>query len=218
MKNIVVAIDGPAGSGKSSISKSVAKKLGFTNVDTGAMFRAITLYVLDNGLSPDNGPWDFLKDLKIVYTEGKTFLNGKDVSKEIREDRVTNNASAVAREGKVRSRVIDFERESRNYGNIIMDGRDIGTVVFPDADVKIYLDASPEERANRRYKENTEKGMKVDYDTLLKEIIERDRKDSTREIAPLKKADDATYIDTTKLSFEEVENLVFKLINEKVDK
>ena len=206
MNNFVVAIDGPAGSGKSSVSKEVAKRLGFTHIDTGAMYRAVTLYALRLGIDlDDENAYSFINDLSIIYKEGKTFLNGEDVSKEIRSQEVTNHASQPA-------------RESLKIGKVIMDGRDIGTVVAPNADLKVFLTASAEVRAERRCKENELKGIESNYDVILKEIIERDRKDSTRKIAPLKQANDAILVDTTNLSIEEVINKIIDLINERLGK
>ncbi len=219
MNNFVVAIDGPAGSGKSSVSKEVAKRLGFTHIDTGAMYRAVTLYALRLGIDlDDENAYSFINDLSIIYKEGKTFLNGEDVSKEIRSQEVTNHASQPARINAVRDRMVYFQRESLKIGKVIMDGRDIGTVVAPNADLKVFLTASAEVRAERRCKENELKGIESNYDVILKEIIERDRKDSTRKIAPLKQANDAILVDTTNLSIEEVINKIIDLINERLGK
>ena len=219
MNNFVVAIDGPAGSGKSSVSKEVAKRLGFTHIDTGAMYRAVTLYALRLGIDlDDENAYSFINDLSIIYKEGKTFLNGEDVSKEIRSQEVTNHASQPARINAVRDRMVYFQRESLKIGKVIMDGRDIGTVVAPNADLKVFLTASAEARAERRCKENELKGIESNYDVILKEIIERDRKYSTRKIAPLKQANDAILVDTTNLSIEEVINKIIDLINERLGK
>ena len=216
MKNFVVAIDGPAGSGKSSISEIVSEKLGFCHIDTGAMFRAITLYALDLGIDlNDESKYDFLNAINVLYRDQKTYLNGKDVSKEIRSEDVTNNVSTTAKLKCVRDKVIEFERESAKEGLILMDGRDIGTVVLPNADLKIFLTASAEERAKRRCKENELVGIESNYNVILEEIKARDFKDSTRKIAPLKQATDAILIDTTKMSIEEVVENIIKLINNK---
>ena len=217
MKDFLVAIDGPAGSGKSSISEIVASKLGFTHIDTGAFFRAVTLEALNRGINLDNeDEYSFLDEINIIYKEGKTYINDKDVSGLIRTGEISRNVSTPAKFKRVRERVIDFERMS-SKGKIIMDGRDIGTVVLPNADLKVFLTASNEERARRRFEQNKLLGIESDYDTILKEIIIRDKKDSERAIAPLKQAPDAILIDTTKLNIEEVSNLIISLINERID-
>ena len=217
MNNFVVAIDGPAGSGKSSISKIVAKRLGFTHLDTGAMYRAVTLEALRRGINLENeNEYDFLDDISIIYKNDITYLNGKDVSKEIRTEEVTNNVSTPSKIKKVRDKMVHFQRKSCEVGKVLVDGRDIGTVVMPDANLKIFLTASAEERAKRRCKENSLVGLESDYETILKEIKERDFKDSTRDIAPLKKADDAIEIDTTSLTIEEVVEKIINLINERL--
>ena len=214
MNNFVVAIDGPAGSGKSSISKIVAKRLGFTHLDTGAMYRAVTLEALKRGINLENeNEYDFLDNISIIYKNDRTYLNGKDVSKEIRTEEVTNNVSTPSKIKKVRDKMVHFQRKSCEVGKVLVDGRDIGTVVMPDANLKIFLTASAEERAKRRCKENSLVGLESDYETILKEIKERDFKDSTREIAPLKKADDAIEIDTTSLTIDEVVDKIINLIN-----
>lgn len=217
MINFVVAIDGPAGSGKSSISKKIAKLKGFTHIDTGAMYRAVTLEALRRGIDLSNeSEYSFLDDIDIVYKEGITYLNGYDVSSEIRSVEVTNNVSTSAKLSSVRKKMVDFQRESAKYGKVLIDGRDIGTVVFPNADVKIFLTASAEVRAKRRFLENQENGINVDYDTILKEIEERDYKDSHRKISPLKQADDAILVDTTEMSIDEVVNKIIKIIDERL--
>ena len=215
MKDFVVAIDGPAGSGKSSISDIVSKELGFTHIDTGAFFRAVTLEALKRGINLENeDEYSFLDNMNILYENGKTFVDGNDVSGLIRTNEISNNVSTPAKLKKVRERVIEYERMS-SHGKVIMDGRDIGTVVLPNADLKIFLTASNEERAKRRLLQNQMLGIKSDYETILKDIIARDKKDSERAIAPLKKADDAIEIDTTKLSIDEVSNIIVNLINER---
>ena len=215
MKDFVVAIDGPAGSGKSSISDIVSKELGFTHIDTGAFFRAVTLEALKRGINLENeDEYSFLDNMNILYENGKTFVDGNDVSGLIRTNEISNNVSTPAKLKKVRERVIEYERMS-SHGKVIMDGRDIGTVVLPNADLKIFLTASNEERAKRRLLQNQMLGIESDYETILNDIIARDKKDSERAIAPLKKADDAIEIDTTKLSIDEVSNIIVNLINER---
>ncbi|RIA78066.1 cytidylate kinase [Anaeroplasma bactoclasticum] len=219
MKNFVVAIDGPAGSGKSSISKLVCEKLGFTHIDTGAMYRAVTLEALKRKIDVENeNEYSFIDEIDVVYKDGKVFLNGEDVSGFIRTSEVTNNASAVSRVKAVRDKMVDFQRGCRNYGNILMDGRDIGTVVFPDADLKVFLTATPEERAKRRCLENKTLGVESDFNTILEEIKARDYKDSHRAIAPLKQADDAILVDTTNMSIDEVCQEILRLIDERLNK
>lgn len=219
MKNFVVAIDGPAGSGKSSISNLICEKIGFTHIDTGAMYRAVTLEALKRKIDVENeNEYSFIDEISVIYKDGKVFLNGEDVSGFIRTQEVTNNASAVSRMKAVRDKMVHFQRECRNHGNILMDGRDIGTVVFPDADVKIFLTATPEVRAKRRCLENKELGIESDYDTVLEEIKARDYKDSHRAIAPLRKADDAILVDSTNMTMEEVTQEILKLINERLSK
>lgn len=217
MKNFVVALDGPAGSGKSSISKIVAKRLGFTHIDTGAMYRAVTLEALKRKINlEDESAYNFLEETSIIYKNDKIYLNDIDVEKEIRSSEVTNNVSTCCKLAYVRDLMVNYQRISAKHGNVIMDGRDIGTVVLPDADLKIFLTALPEVRAKRRYEEIINQGKDANYDTILEEIIARDYKDSTRKIAPLKQADDAILIDTSNLSIDEVSNKIINLINERL--
>ena len=219
MDKFVIAIDGPAGSGKSSISAIIAEKEGFTHIDTGAMYRAVTLEALNRKINLENeAEFNFVNDIEIVYKNGKTFLNGKDVSKEIRSNDVTNNASLVAKYKTVRDRMLVFQRKSAENGKVIMDGRDIGSIVLPNADLKIFLTAKAEERAKRRLKENQEKGIETDFETLLHEIKVRDYKDSHREIAPLKIADGAIMVDTTNMTIEQVVDHIINLIKERSKK
>ncbi len=214
MEDFIVAIDGPAGSGKSSISKIVAKRCNLNHVDTGAMFRTITLEALNRNINlDDENEINFLDEIDIKFDGAKVLLNGKDVSVDIRQDIVSNNASKIAKIQKVRDKVLELEKNF--HGRIIMDGRDIGTVVYPNANLKIFLTASAEQRALRRVKQNDELGIKSDYNAILEEIKQRDINDSTRKIAPLKCAEDAIKIDTTSLSIEEVCNKIVNLINER---
>lgn len=207
--SINVALDGPSGAGKSTIAKTVAENLGYVYVDTGAMYRAIGLYVLNSGKNADDEAEvaSILNDISInlEYIDGtqKVMLNGEDVSDKIRTEKISMMASKVSAQKAVRDFLFDMQKKIAKEKNVIMDGRDIGTVVLPNADVKIFLTASAEERANRRYKELVEKGQDVTYDAVLKDIKERDYNDTNREIAPLKKADDAIEIDTTTFTFEE---------------
>ena len=218
MNNFKVALDGPAGSGKSSISEIVCKKLGFVHIDTGAMFRAITLEALNRKIDLEKEEeYNFVHDTNVLYADGKTYLNGVDVSKEIREELVTNNVSLVSKYKIVRDKMVDYERKSAAKGKIIMDGRDIGSVVLPDADVKIFLNATPEERAKRRQKELAEKGIVLTYEEVLEDIKARDYKDSHRDIAPLTKPKDAIEVDTTKMSIDEVVEEIIKIIDRKMN-
>lgn len=214
---IQIAIDGPAGSGKSSICKLVAKELNFTHIDTGAMFRAITLYALRKKIDLTNeDEYDFLDDIKLSYKANKIYLNSEDVSTLIREADVTNNVSQVSKIKKVREKMLVLERDLASVGNVLMDGRDIGSVVLPDADVKIYLTASVEARAKRRYAELKLKNENITLDEVKEDIIIRDKKDSTREIAPLKQASDAILVDTTNMTISEVCEQIIKIVKDKV--
>lgn len=217
MKNFQVAIDGPAGSGKSSISSIVAKKLDFTHIDTGAMYRAVCYEALNRKINLENeNEYDFLDSIDIKYIKGETFLNGENVSVQIRKPEISSVVSIVAKHKNVRNKMVEFQRESAKIGNVLMDGRDIGSVVLPNADVKIFLTASVEERAKRRLLELQAKGEEVDFEMIKKSIEERDYKDSHREIAPLIKTDDAILIDTTSLTIDEVCDRIINIINERM--
>ncbi|MFZ8074829.1 (d)CMP kinase [Fusobacterium watanabei] len=214
MDNTIVAIDGPAGSGKSTIAKLIAKKFNFTYIDTGAMYRMITLYLLENNID-----FDDLKEIeKILNTVNldmqgdKFYLNNVDVTTKIREKRINENVSKVASIKIVRSNLVDLQRKVSNNKNVILDGRDVGTVIFPNAQVKIFLIASPEERARRRYNEFLEKKTEITYEEVLKSIKERDHIDSTRDESPFVKANDAIELDSTNLTIEEVINFISKEI------
>lgn len=214
--SFVVAIDGPAGAGKGTITKQVGERLGLINIDTGAMFRCVTLKVLQEGIQieNENKMKEVLDNIDIDMKEnGDVFLNGEDVTKKIRENEVTSFVSPVSTIPFVRERLLQFQRKIAQDKNVIMEGRDIGTVVFPNANVKIYLDASAEERAKRRVKQNQEKGIASSYEEVLKSIIDRDKKDLTRKIAPLKKAEDAIYIDSTNMSIEEVTDEIVRIVS-----
>lgn len=214
----IVAIDGPAGSGKGTITKKVGEKLGLINIDTGAMFRCVTLNMIQEKvtLEEEEKIKEILKNIKIELKENEeVFLNGINVSQKIREEEVTKMVSPVSVLPMVREKMLILQREMAKGKNIIMEGRDIGTVVFPKANVKIYLDASPEERARRRVKQNQEKGMESSYEEVLKNIMERDKRDLSREIAPLKQAEDAIYIDTSDMTVDEVVDKIIKIIQEK---
>lgn len=221
MKNISVAIDGPAGAGKSSISKTVAKNLGMIYIDTGAMYRASALYAINNAVLMEEEELKKVLDainIDIKYSdEGQIiFLNGEDVSKKIREPEVSLGASAIATVPAVRLKLVELQRDLAKKGNVIMDGRDIGTYVLPDATLKIYLTASVEERARRRCLEEAEKGMKSDINQVMADIQKRDINDMNREFAPLKQAEDAILVDSTDMSFDMVVEKITGLIKEKM--
>ena len=217
-----VAIDGPASSGKSTISKLIAKKTGFLYLDTGAMYRATTLAFLRNNISVDDASAidELLENLVINFKNTEdgqlVFLNGEDVTREIRDLEVTRNVSEVSAIKAVRVKLVQMQREIAENHSIIMDGRDIGTVVLPNAELKIFLVASVKERALRRFRENQEKGIELSLEKLEEEIAHRDFLDSTRKESPLKKADDAIEIDTTSLSIQEVVSKITNLIQEKL--
>ena len=215
MQNFQVAIDGPAGSGKSTISKKVCDILGFTHIDTGAMYRAVTLEALNRGVDLENPEsYAFLNDVSIVYENDKIILNGKSVGREIRSTRVADNVSTVAKMAVVREKMVELQQKAAMHGKILMDGRDIGYVVLPNANIKIFLTASVEERAKRRYKElsNTE----TNYQEVLENIKTRDNKDSNRELNPLRQAEDAILLDTTNMTIDEVVAEIVRLINERL--
>ncbi|MDR7072560.1 (d)CMP kinase [Fictibacillus barbaricus] len=209
-KLISIAIDGPAGAGKSTVAKQVAEKLSFIYIDTGAMYRALTYKALAIGADLNNGSAleSVLHETEIVLVkteEGQSvILDGNDVSEEIRSSEVTNNVSFVARQKEVRLEMVKRQQLLAESGGVVMDGRDIGTHVMPNAELKIFLIASVEERARRRYEEISLKGITADFEILKSEIALRDKRDSERETAPLKKAEDAIELDTTSMSIEEV--------------
>ena len=217
MDKFVVAIDGPAGSGKSSISEIVSKKLGFTRVNTGAMYRCVAVYSLRNNVDLNNDLEieKIFKNIKIELKPDKSvFLNGENVSELIRTPEIDRKVKVVATIQSVRSKMVDLMREVANGKDVIMEGRDIGTAVFPNANVKIYLDAEPEERARRRYKENCEKNIECTYEKILEDMIERDKSDLTK--GGLKKAEDAILVDSTNLTIEEVVEEIEKIIKNKM--
>ena len=210
-----IAIDGPAGAGKSTIAKMVAKKENFIYIDTGAMYRCVAYYCLTQkiDLNDEKAVEQAIEHIQIRLTpDNKVYLNDEDVSNQIRQDQVSLGASCVSKYQAVRSFLVDEQRKMAKAGNVILDGRDIGTVVLPNADLKIYQIASVETRAKRRYLENLERGLDADLETIKKEIEERDYQDTHREISPLKKAEDAIELDTSSLTLEEVVEQVLTLI------
>ena len=221
-KMISVAIDGPAGAGKSTIARAVAAKLGFIYVDTGALYRAVGLYGLRKGVDTTSADQmlPLLEEIKVemIYVEGeqRVLLNGEDVSEAIRLGDASMAASNVSAIQGVRDFLFDLQKDMARRHNVVMDGRDIGTVVLPEAQVKIFLTATPEERATRRYNELLGKGQQVDFDKLLAEVKQRDYNDSHRAAAPLKQADDAVLVDTTGLAKEESIQKIFELVQSKL--
>lgn len=218
-----IAIDGPAGAGKSTIAKAVAKKLGWIYVDTGAMYRAIGLAALRKGIliKEEISKIEQLLpgiQLELAYSEGsqRILLNGEDVSEAIRTPEASVAASDVSAIPVVRKAMLIQQQEIAKSQNVVMDGRDIGTVVLPDAEVKLFLTASPEARAKRRYQELLEKGQQAEYDEVLRDIKYRDKQDSERAVAPLKQAEDAVLVDTTELTLEQSIDAVLALISEKL--
>lgn len=220
--SFVVAIDGPAGTGKGTIAALIAKDFGFLNVDTGAMFRSVTLAMLRENikLEEETRIQKLLDEIQIELEEENdkqiVLLNGEDVTKEIRTKEVNAFISEVSALPMVRKKLLDLQREIAKDKNVVMEGRDIGTTVFPNANVKIYLDASSEERARRRVRQNEEKGITMSYEEVLESVKRRDKLDSTRKLAPLKKADDAIYIDGTNLTIEETQEKIKTIIEEKM--
>lgn len=219
--DFVVAIDGPAGSGKGTVTKMVAEKLGLVNIDTGAIYRGVTLNIIRNNISlTDKEKIKEMLDtinieVEVENNNTTVFLEGKDITNKLRNKDVTDLVSPVARIIEIREFIDNISRKIAKGKNVIMEGRDIGTTVFPNANVKIYLDATPEERAKRRFKQNIEKGINIPYEEILENIMFRDKNDSTSPVGTLKIADDAVYIDSTNMSIEEVVDEVIRLIKEK---
>lgn len=204
MPGFKVAIDGPAGSGKSTISKRIAEQLNLTHIDTGAMYRAITYIALKNNINlDDENSYVFMQDLKVRYEKNRIYVNNVDVTDKIRTDAVTKNVSKVSSFPYVRRILVQIQKNAAQDIDVIMDGRDIGTVVLPEADLKIFLTANVKERAKRRQKEKEVLGIKQELDALENEILERDHKDSTRKESPLVCPPDAIVIDTTHYSIED---------------
>ena len=213
---MIIAIDGPAGSGKSTIAKLIAEDLELVYLDTGAMYRLVTLKALNEGIL---GNLDkivkMLDDLRIDIKKNGFYLDDTNVSEEIRKPIVSENVSDIAAIREVREKMVDLQRKFSESKNVILDGRDIGTVVFPNADVKIFLIADAKERANRRYKELVSKVENVKIEEIYENILKRDKIDSTRKESPLKKADDAIEVDTTSKNIEEVKNEILYIIKQK---
>jgi len=220
MRKITIAIDGPAASGKSTVAKQVAKALDYIYIDSGAMYRALTLKALKSQINvfDEKALVEMTKNAKIEIKDHKIYLDDIDVSEAIRGISVTNNVSTVCSYEGVRQEMVELQKEYGKLGGIVMDGRDIGTTVFPNAELKIFQTASVEQRANRRFLENTKKGIVCDLEVLKKEIEERDYKDSTREISPLRIAEDAIVLDTSFLTPEEVVEKIVNLAKEIIER
>lgn len=224
-KKLCIAIDGPAAAGKSTVAKIVARKKSYIYIDTGAMYRAITYLALEKGvdLNDEAALTALLKESAIDLTvspegEQKVYIAGEDVTEAIRTDSVSNQVSIVAKYAGIREEMTKRQQQLAEKGGVVMDGRDIGTHVLPNAEVKIFLLASVEERAKRRFEENVKKGYNVNYETLAEEIRRRDKLDSEREISPLKKADDALEIDTASLTIDEVAEKILQIVDKKAQK
>ncbi len=221
--SINIAIDGPSGAGKSTLSRRLAKSLGFLYVDTGALYRAVGLYMYENGILPDDEgsvvkALDNVKvELKYADGEQAVILNGKNVSDDIRKHEISEYASKVSAMPEVRKFLFETQRSIAKRNNVIMDGRDIGTVVLSDAQIKIYLTATAEDRAKRRFNELKERGQNVNFEQIYHDVIERDERDINREIAPLRQADDALLVDTTGFSFEKSYNKLLSIIKERLN-
>ena len=229
VKRIVIAIDGHSSCGKSTLAKSLARSLGYVYIDSGAMYRAVTLFALRNGWIVNGQPntekiVTGLKDLKITFQwnevteENITFLNGENIEDEIRRLEVSQNVSPISTIAEVRHEMVKQQRENGQSKGIVMDGRDIGTVVFPDAELKIFMTASPGIRSRRRYEELIGKGVKVDMEEILQNVSERDKIDSGRDISPLKKADDALVLDNSYMTREEQLQWSLMKAKEKIDR
>lgn len=212
-----IAIDGPAGAGKSTIAKRVAKELGYVYVDTGAMYRALAIHFLKQGLKPEDT--EKIKEacktavVTLQYEDGvqQVYLNGENVTRMLREEAVGNMASVSSAIPEVRAQLLELQRSLARTNDVVMDGRDIGTNILPNADVKVYLTASVKERARRRYVELQEKGVACDLKEIAHDIEERDARDMNREIAPLRQAEDATFVDSSNMSIDEVVQTIIKL-------
>ncbi|WP_026511545.1 MULTISPECIES: (d)CMP kinase [unclassified Butyrivibrio] len=216
-----IAIDGPAGAGKSTIAKIVSAKLGFIYIDTGAMYRAMAVHMIRNGVSGDDNAAIEKNidtaDITIGYENGEqvVYLNGENVNSQLRTEQVSAMASITSANAKVREKLVELQRKQAKTTNVVMDGRDIGTVVLPDSELKIYLTAGTRVRAERRYKELVEKGVSCNLDEIEEDIKDRDHRDMTRENSPLKKADDAVEIDSSYMTIEEVADKIISLYKEK---
>lgn len=222
-KKPVIAIDGYSSTGKSSISKEIAKKLELIHIDTGALYRGITFFALENCLNDQQeidikSLFSKLNEINLEFVPNNNvlelFLNGKNINQEIREPRVSNNVSIIAKQPEVRDFLLDFQRNLAAKGGVIMDGRDIGTVILPNADFKFFVTASPEERAKRRFLELQHLGIEASYEEVYQNLVSRDKIDSERDVAPLKQADDAILIDNTNLNKQETIELILSYLTQ----
>jgi CMP/dCMP kinase len=222
VKRLTIAIDGPSGAGKSTVARSLARRLGYVYIDTGAMYRSLALRVKEKGISPEDelalNPLALSLHIHFV-TEGEqthVFCEGEDITEAIRTPEMSRLASSISKQKRVREALVQMQREMGKEGGVVLEGRDIGTVVFPDADVKFYLDAESNERIRRRYDEMVEKGVKVDFRETQEELLQRDHNDTHRIHSPLKKATDAVLIDSTHRSVEEVVEEMVRVIKERI--
>lgn len=218
-----IAIDGPSGAGKSTLAKMIAAELNFLYVDTGAIYRTVGLYAKKNNVDPHDGPavTALLDTIKIDMNYGedglqRMYLNCEDVTTDIRQHEISAYASAVSAIPEVRAFLLEMQRSFARTNNVVMDGRDIGTVVLPDAQIKIFLTADPEDRARRRYEELLQRGQQADYETVLKDLIQRDYNDSHRASAPLRQAEDALLLDTTGNTLQQSEELLLNTVKERL--
>ncbi|OGP76314.1 MAG: cytidylate kinase [Deltaproteobacteria bacterium RBG_16_49_23] len=220
-KKLIIAIDGPSGAGKSTVGKNLAKRLGYLYIDTGAMYRAVALKAKERGIEPEDemALSQLVSSIQISFVtrgdETRVLCDGEDITHAIRSPEISRLASDISKSKRVREGLVEMQRKMGKEGGVVLEGRDIGTVVFPDADLKFYLDADPEERGRRRYREFSEKGMKVEFNETLKEVVERDRNDMSRSLSPLKRAEDAILIDSTCRSVEEVVREMCRIAHEK---
>ncbi|MGI6211724.1 MAG: (d)CMP kinase [Anaerovoracaceae bacterium] len=216
-KILRVAIDGPSGAGKSTVAKKVAEELGIDYIDTGAMYRAVGYKMKQNGIAVIDAEkiLKMIEHTDIDFEDGKIYLDGIDVSDKIRTEEISKAASACARLQPVREKLVEIQRRIGHRKSVVMDGRDIGTNVFPDAQAKFYVDAAPEERAKRRFLELREKGEEVNFEDVLEDVRKRDENDMTRELDPLRKADDAVLIDTTDMTVDEVVREILSSVKNK---
>lgn len=222
MGTIKIAIDGPSGAGKSTIARYCARELGFLYIDTGALYRAVGLYIHRHGVDPSDraAVAALLPKLSVTlaHTEDgqRVYLDGEDVTHEIRKHEISAIASTVSAHPEVRASLLNLQRQLAEENNVVMDGRDIGTVVLPDAQIKIFLTATPEDRARRRYEELLEKGQQAEYEQVLKDLLERDRRDSTRSVAPLRQAEDAIRVDTTGFELSRSSKTILDIIKRRL--